>query len=415
MTQDTHIHIGILSLLWDTGVGGGVFAMRVLRRLLSQGVAASAFTAQKANASSPQVFGSNAIPSLRQMDLDAIGRWFGEYLGSAQFEAWLEDARRWIESQGVTHLIVNAPLASTSRTQQWIRDLRQRGLLWGRIIHEAAADRLVPLTRRFIACGDWSAAAAEVKARETLVLQSGVIPPDDPMHRLAAEFRNEPDFLLFASDWTAGLHDHVAPNALRCVLHPLLVWPDLDPSQAPHSPLTPVEVGGISPVAFKGLREIADVIANGDPDWRFRILSGGYGNGTAKLKGAVEDILELWPERVEWIEGHLPSLTPFYQSLGLFLFPSRQEGYGMVAAEALQAGTPVVCTDYPAILEAVGDGARCIPWSAGPEVWREAVREVLSERDRWVERARARADVLRQREEEELSRFVEYLTAGRRA
>lgn len=39
----------------------------------------------------------------------------------------------------------------------------------------------------------------------------------------------------------------------------------------------------------------------------------------------------------------------------LFVFPSKYEAFGMAAAEAMQAGLPIVASNYPAIAEVVGD------------------------------------------------------------
>jgi glycosyltransferase involved in cell wall biosynthesis len=50
------------------------------------------------------------------------------------------------------------------------------------------------------------------------------------------------------------------------------------------------------------------------------------------------------------------SLVAAYQSCDLFLFPSRVEGFGLVAAEAGACGRPVVTTNSSALPEVVDDG-----------------------------------------------------------
>jgi glycosyltransferase involved in cell wall biosynthesis len=44
------------------------------------------------------------------------------------------------------------------------------------------------------------------------------------------------------------------------------------------------------------------------------------------------------------------------------VFPSDDEGYGLPPVEALACGTPVVCTDIPALREVLGDRATYVPF-----------------------------------------------------
>ncbi len=54
-------------------------------------------------------------------------------------------------------------------------------------------------------------------------------------------------------------------------------------------------------------------------------------------------------------------LAALYAQAEAFLFPSRQEGFGMVALEAMAAGTPVVAVDRAPIPEIVGEAAVLVP------------------------------------------------------
>ena len=45
--------------------------------------------------------------------------------------------------------------------------------------------------------------------------------------------------------------------------------------------------------------------------------------------------------------GFLPNPHPYFKHADLFVLPSRWEGFGLVAIEALAVGTPVVATDCP--------------------------------------------------------------------
>ncbi len=80
----------------------------------------------------------------------------------------------------------------------------------------------------------------------------------------------------------------------------------------------------------------------------------------ARLRQMARD-LGVW-DRVVEVET-LPDarLASVYAHAEVFLFPSRQEGFGMVALEAMAAGTPVVAVDRAPIPEVVGEAAVVVP------------------------------------------------------
>jgi glycosyltransferase involved in cell wall biosynthesis len=60
--------------------------------------------------------------------------------------------------------------------------------------------------------------------------------------------------------------------------------------------------------------------------------------------------------------GFVPAdtLRVFYRAASLFAFPSLYEGFGLAPLEAMTCGTPVVASDIPALVEAVGDAAELV-------------------------------------------------------
>lgn len=80
----------------------------------------------------------------------------------------------------------------------------------------------------------------------------------------------------------------------------------------------------------------------------------------ARLRRVAHE-LGVW-DRVVEVET-LPDarLATVYGHAEAFLFPSRQEGFGMVALEAMAAGTPVVTVDRAPIPEVVGEAAVLVP------------------------------------------------------
>jgi len=60
--------------------------------------------------------------------------------------------------------------------------------------------------------------------------------------------------------------------------------------------------------------------------------------------------------------GFVPSetLKVFYRAATVFAFPSLYEGFGLAPLEAMACGTPVVASDLPALVEAVGNAAELV-------------------------------------------------------
>ncbi len=56
----------------------------------------------------------------------------------------------------------------------------------------------------------------------------------------------------------------------------------------------------------------------------------------------------------------LETLQVFYRAALLFAFPSLYEGFGLAPLEAMACGTPVVASDVPALVEAVGNAAELV-------------------------------------------------------
>jgi glycosyltransferase involved in cell wall biosynthesis len=60
--------------------------------------------------------------------------------------------------------------------------------------------------------------------------------------------------------------------------------------------------------------------------------------------------------------GFVPTetLKVFYRAAELFAFPSLYEGFGLAPLEAMACGTPVVASELPALVEAVGEAAELV-------------------------------------------------------
>jgi len=91
-------------------------------------------------------------------------------------------------------------------------------------------------------------------------------------------------------------------------------------------------------------------------------------------------------ERVNIMGSRNPEeLGAFYSSAGLFVFPSiaPYESFGLVLAEAMMWGLPIVATDWKANREVVGPGENLIFSQERTENLSKAIVKAASERERW--------------------------------
>ncbi len=61
------------------------------------------------------------------------------------------------------------------------------------------------------------------------------------------------------------------------------------------------------------------------------------------------------------------------------MFPSEYEGFGAPAVEAMALGTPVICSDQPALAEVVGDAGLVLPLDV--DAWAGALDSVRTGAD----------------------------------
>jgi len=87
------------------------------------------------------------------------------------------------------------------------------------------------------------------------------------------------------------------------------------------------------------------------------------------------------------------TLRVFYSAAELFAFPSLYEGFGLAPLEAMACGTPVVASNLPSLVEAVGEAAELVSPDNVFDIER-GLREVLlnpERRESLVEAGRAQA------------------------
>jgi glycosyltransferase involved in cell wall biosynthesis len=89
-------------------------------------------------------------------------------------------------------------------------------------------------------------------------------------------------------------------------------------------------------------------------------------------------------------------LAAAYRRARLLVVPSRFEGLGVVALEAMASGTPVVATDVPGLTDLQGGGVVLVP-PEDPAALIAAVREILIDQSRWEQLASEARETVVQR------------------
>jgi len=178
-----------------------------------------------------------------------------------------------------------------------------------------------------------------------------------------------------------GLHPHVVHYPIELDVAPIAPpWPDA-PGRGPVVGF----VGRLEP--RKGpldLVQAAPAIRAGAPGARIVIIGDDpYGSDPGYLARvrASKDV-----EHVPWVADGAAVM----RHLDVLVAPSREEPFGMVLAEAMVAGTPVVATRVGGVAEAVVDGETGRLVAPGrPDELAAAVLEVLARRDEMGAAARA--------------------------
>lgn len=73
-------------------------------------------------------------------------------------------------------------------------------------------------------------------------------------------------------------------------------------------------------------------------------------------------------------------LAAIYRRAAVVLMPSESEGFGLPAAESMACGTPVICSDIPALREVGGDAASYCG-VGDVDHWLSTLRDLLQERE----------------------------------
>jgi glycosyltransferase involved in cell wall biosynthesis len=107
------------------------------------------------------------------------------------------------------------------------------------------------------------------------------------------------------------------------------------------------------------------------------------GDELSKYPGVRRAVVSSRVENFVRFLGFVPmeTLRVFYRAAAAFAFPSLYEGFGLAPLEAMACGTPVVASNLPSLVEAVGDAAELVSPDNVFDIAR-GIRDVLLDQDR---------------------------------
>jgi len=111
----------------------------------------------------------------------------------------------------------------------------------------------------------------------------------------------------------------------------------------------PYDFGFINPIPHKGISVVSGLIST-LPNKSFLIKKGNY-----QYQHMV-DALDKWYSNVTVDCNYYDTMDHFYRQCRYILYPSLQEGFGMVTYEAMSQGCLVFANDHPIIRSATGEG-----------------------------------------------------------
>lgn len=229
-------------------------------------------------------------------------------------------------------------------------------------------------------------------------------------HHINSPLFFSPDFVISCSDWSSRFIDPDGQTP-KTVLHPLMdgdYW-RADPGN-PEKLLTH-DVLMVNPQGRKNPELMADIILHSNPSWTFRILEGGWGMAFKEFPAMLKKSKAAKEHRIDY-RTYIKDMREAYRKARLLFFPSFAEGYGMAAVEPMYSGTPVVSSNYPSIMEAIGQGAYTLcPYTDTRETWLQAIRDVLHEPEEWRVKGLERAVENEYRQEQEIKALTVFLEA----
>ena len=324
--------------------------------------------------------------------------------------SFFENAVRWAYELNLDAVIVGSPLSRTEYIQarELYLQLKAMKIKVGTVHHDLTYAVIIRylLNAYTKSRATWNTVAKELQNELVLMFQNN----DElaALLNIGSPLFFRPDFVISCSEWSNSFIDPLN-TVPRFVLHPLLDEKHWTTQPADTQTLKRCNVLMINPQGRKNPAAMAALINDPKHNLTFRVLKGGWGDAFTKFKPVIEQSSTMLENRVDLIE-YVKDIRLAYQSTDVMFFPSFIEGYGMAAVEPMYGGTPVISSSYPAILEAVGNGAKLLcPYRSSKKDWVNAVQEVIRDKARWSNKSAKRTEFLKKRQKQELKGLFQFL------
>lgn len=159
--------------------------------------------------------------------------------------------------------------------------------------------------------------------------------------------------------------------------------PGTDPAQRATGTGMPLQLLAVGAVSRRKAYDILvrALVPLADDDWRL-VIAGATDRDAAAVRQLEDEIAASGlGERIRLAGKVVPAtLERFYESADLFVMSSLYEGYGMVLAEAMARGLPIICTTGGAAADTVPDAAALKVPPGDPAALTEALKRAINDK-----------------------------------
>ena len=224
-----------------------------------------------------------------------------------------------------------------------------------------------------------TAAAARI-ARVPFVVTRHVLFPMNPMHRLflrKVSYGIAPSNAVAASLRTQGLFPNEKIVTIRYGIE-VARFPEREPKS--HNAVCVGSIGNLDPVkGFDVLIRAASIVAKQIPGVKFKIV-GEDRSRDGRYEKELRDLIgELGLRETVELAGWSDNIANVLPEFDIFVSASRSESFGLVIAEAMLTGVPVIASETEGAREIIGAASlgKLVPIDSSEKL-AEAVIELLS-------------------------------------